>query len=69
MDKKTLPSFISDGDPKIVNDALAFFLHECSTNMIPSKDEVAVWAAGLAERGPDFARHADACRRWVAGDR
>lgn len=47
---------------------LAFFLYECPSSMIPSRDEVAAWALALAERGDEFACHAEACAKWAKGE-
>ncbi|MDE1143592.1 MAG: hypothetical protein PW999_29070 [Paraburkholderia tropica] len=68
MSAAPLPSFISEGDSKAVNAMLAFFLYECPSSMIPSRDEVAAWALALAERGDEFACHAEACAKWAKGE-
>lgn len=44
---------------------LAFFLWECPTSMIPSRDTVLDWARSLESRGPEFSGHAKACREWA----
>lgn len=68
MSTAPLPSFISEGDSKTVDAMLAFFLYECPSSMIPSRDEVAAWALALAERGDEFAGHAEACGKWAKGE-
>ncbi|UJH73328.1 MULTISPECIES: dioxygenase [Burkholderia] len=68
MTKASLPSFISEGDLKTVDSMLAFFLYECPSSMIPSREEVAEWALGLAERGDEFAGHAEGCKKWARGE-
>lgn len=68
MSTAPLPSFISEGDSKTVDAMLAFFLYECPSSMIPSRDEVAAWALALAERGDEFSRHAEGCRKWAEGE-
>jgi len=47
---------------------LAFFLWECPSSMIPTKEEVLRWAAALEKRGPEFALDAAACREFVSGN-
>ncbi|WP_155016937.1 dioxygenase [Burkholderia ubonensis] len=68
MSKDKIPSFISEEGAKTVDATLAFFLHECPSSMIPSRDEVAAWARVLADRGDEFACHAEACRKWAKGE-
>ncbi|CAN7774629.1 hypothetical protein LJR296_007602 [Cupriavidus necator] len=47
---------------------LTFFLSECPSSMIPTKEEVGRWAEALAARGPEFAADAAACRDFSAGE-
>ncbi|WP_233828336.1 hypothetical protein [Paraburkholderia sp. ZP32-5] len=68
MNAAPLPSFISESDSKTVDAMLAFFLYECPSSMIPSREEVAAWALALAERGDEFAPYAEACKKWAEGE-
>jgi hypothetical protein len=68
MSTAPLPSFISEGDSKTVDAVLAFFLYECPSSMIPSRDEVAAWALALTERGDEFSGHVEGCRKWAKGE-
>jgi hypothetical protein len=55
---------IVNGTKQDLNPFLAFFLWECPSSMIPSKEEVRRWAEALDRRGPEFASAAAACREW-----
>lgn len=68
MSTSPLPSFISEGDLKTLDTALAFFLHECPSSMIPSRAEVANWALALEKHGNEFASAAAACSEWAKGE-
>lgn len=61
---KKIGNVFEDGSEREVDAMLAFFFYECSTNMIPSHDQVHEWGRILAQRGPEFAGHAAACLRW-----
>ncbi|MEX3669390.1 hypothetical protein AB3X82_14460 [Paraburkholderia phenoliruptrix] len=55
---------IINGTKQDLDSFLTFFLSECPSNMIPSKEEVRRWAEALDRRGPKFASDAKACREW-----
>jgi hypothetical protein len=55
---------IVNGTMQDLDSFLAFFLYECPSSMIPSREEVQRWAEALDRRGPEFASGAAACREW-----
>jgi len=58
--------FFLTGTPEEIDKMLSFFLHECPSTMIPSRDEVRRWAALLGSR-PDreqFESDIKACLEW-----
>jgi hypothetical protein len=59
---------IINGTKRDLDAFLAFFLWECASSMIPTKDEVQRWAEALDKRGPEFASDAAACREFVSGN-
>lgn len=59
---------IINGTKGELDSFLAFFLWECPSSMIPTKEEVQRWAEALDKRGPEFASDAAACREFVGGN-
>ncbi|MGC0015387.1 hypothetical protein ACPPTR_07800, partial [Ralstonia pseudosolanacearum] len=59
---------IVNGTKQDLDSFLAFFLWECPSSMIPTKEEVLRWAEALDKRGSEFASDAAACREFVRGN-
>jgi hypothetical protein len=58
---------VAKGTRQELNFFLGFFLHECPTSMIPTKQQVQQWAEVLEKRGPEFSADAAACHEFVKG--
>ncbi|SPB14176.1 hypothetical protein NOV72_01425 [Caballeronia novacaledonica] len=59
---------VMNGTKEELDRFLAFFLHECPTSMIPTRQQVLQWVDALEKRGPEFASDAAACRLIVSDD-
>lgn len=62
-----IPDVILNGSSKELDFFLGFFLWECPSSMIPTREDVRMWAEALEQRGPEFFRDAAACREYVDG--